>query len=86
MPLRLRYVPSVAPYLDEILAPLIRRHIDFKLRDSFRIVTPDPESRQDLEERFLSREALGGVLIGKSLLTLHSFAQTLLLEHPAPKP
>lgn len=86
MPLRLRYVPSVAPYLDEILAPLIRRHIDFKLRDSFRIVTPDAESRQDLEERFLSREALGGVLIGKSLLTLHSLAQALLLEHPAPKP
>lgn len=86
MPLRLRYVPSVAPYLDEILAPLIRRHIDFKLRDSFRIVTPDAESRQDLEERFLSREALGGVLIGKSLLTLHSLAQTLLLEHPAPRP
>lgn len=85
MPLRLRYVPSVAPYLDEILAPLIRRHIDFKLRDSFRIVTPDPESRQDLEERFLSREALGGVLIGKSLLTLHSLAQALLLEHPNPK-
>ncbi|MCC6273907.1 MAG: PD-(D/E)XK nuclease family protein [Deltaproteobacteria bacterium] len=86
MPLRLRYVFSVSPYLDEILAPLIRRHIDFKLRDSFRIVTPDAESRQDLEERFLSREALGGVLIGKSLLTLHSLAQTLLLEHPAPKP
>ncbi|MCC7345692.1 MAG: PD-(D/E)XK nuclease family protein [Deltaproteobacteria bacterium] len=86
MPLRLRYAPSVAPYLDEILAPLIRRHIDFKLRDSFRIVTPDAESRQDLEERFLSREALGGVLIGKSLLTLSSLAQTLLLEHPTPKP
>lgn len=86
MPLRLRYVPSVAPILDEILAPLIQRHIDFKLRDSFRIITPDAESRQDLEACFLEREALGGVLIGKSLLTLHSLAQGLLLEHPSPRP
>jgi len=84
MGLHLHYLPSIAPYLDEILSPLIRRHIDFKLRDSFRILTPDVEARQDLEQVFLQNAALGGVLIGKSLLTLHSFGQALLLEHPNP--
>ncbi|MFO1462219.1 MAG: PD-(D/E)XK nuclease family protein [bacterium] len=82
MPLHLRYLPSGAPNIPEILTPLIQEHIAFKLQDSFRIIVPDAESRQDLEEFFLEREALGGVLIGKSLLTLNAFAQALLLEHP----
>lgn len=86
MPLRLSYVLSTAPFLDDILAPLIQRHIDFNRRDSFRIVTPDAESRLDLERRFLAHEELGGILIGKSLLTPASLAQSLLLEHPSPRP
>jgi len=86
MALRLCYVASVVPLLPDILAPLIRRHIDFKLRDSFRIVVPNGEARQDLEALFLNAEELGGVLIGKSLLTLPAFAQEILLRHPKPSP
>ncbi|HCU24289.1 MAG TPA: hypothetical protein DF383_04650, partial [Deltaproteobacteria bacterium] len=86
MPLHLHYLPSVIPCLDSILEPLIRRHIGFKRRDSFRVFVPDAESRLDLEHRLVEQTELGQVLIGKSFLTLAGFAQLLLPWHPAPLP
>jgi len=81
MSLHLRHLSSPSPFLEEILRPVVQTHIDFKLRDSFRIVVPDAESRQDVEEFLLRQEPLGGVLIGKSVLTLSALAQSLLLEY-----
>lgn len=86
MPLQLRHLPSPALFLEEILEPVIRGHIDFKRRDSFRIFVPDAESRQDIEALFLRQERLSGILIGKSILTLSALAQSLLLEWPQALP
>lgn len=86
MGLRLYYVESISPYLDEILSSLVQKHLDFKLRDSFRILTPDAQCLRDLEEILLTDKDLEGVLIGKSLLSLEQFWQEILSTHPQIRP
>ncbi len=86
MALHLYYTPSVAPHLPSILKPLVQRHFQFKLKDSFRIFVPNSECRQDIETILLSEEKAGGILIGKSILTPPAFLQEILLHHPQPHP
>ncbi len=86
MPLRLVYSASLVPCRDEAVEAVLRQHVDFKLKDSFRIVVPDLESRLDLERRLLADPRLGEVLIGKSLLTWPALIQNLLRELPALRP
>ncbi len=86
MPLLLYQTPSVAPFLSEILRPVVEKHFRFKLKDSFLVLTPDWETRQDIERSFLLEPGAGEVLIGNSIQTLSSFWQWLLLYHPNAKP
>lgn len=86
MPLRLVYSASLVPCRDEAVEAVLRHHVDFKLRDSFRIVVPDLESRVDMERRLLADPRLGEVLIGKSLLTWPALIQNLLRELPTSRP
>lgn len=86
MSLHLYQVDAMVPRLPDLLAHIVERHFDFYLRDSFRILTPNEECRQDLEALLLQDPRLEGVLIGKSLATLRSFAQSLLWQHPSPLP
>jgi len=82
MSLHLHYVDSIAPHLSEIFDPLIKRHFDFKLRDSFLIIVPDLETRRDVEDFLLKDERLQGILIGKSVLTFQELIKKVLEEHP----
>jgi RecB family exonuclease len=86
MGLRLYYVDSVAPFLDEILETLLFPHLNFKLQDSFRILCPDIPSVQDIETVLLEKPITGQILIGRSILTLEQFFRDLLEIHPAPRP
>ncbi len=86
MPLLLYYLDSPGLFLKEILDPLIEKHIAFKLQDSFRIITPDQESRGDIEEFLLRDPRLGEVLIGKSILTFAQFWQFFLFSNPSANP
>lgn len=86
MALNIHYIDSVVPQLNEILKPLVQKHINFKLNDSFRIITPDLVSREDIENLLVTEPALQRVLIGKSILSLPDFFQRLLIGYPAPSP
>lgn len=86
MGLRLYYVESVAPFLDEILQTLVTPHLSFKLQDSFRILCPDPPTVEDVETALLQYPGTGQVLIGRSLVTLDQFFRDLTATHPSPRP
>lgn len=86
MPLYLHYIDSITPHLEEILAPLVAKHIDFKLKDSFRLLTPDLTAAQDIEAQLLQDPRLGQVLIGKSVLSFQNFWLDLLHSHPQQRP
>ena len=86
MGLRLYFVESVAPFLDEILKNLITPHFDFKLQDSFRILCPDAVAAQDLETAALEHPAAGNILIGRSITHLSQFFRDLMEAHPNPRP
>ena len=86
MPLHLYQTFSTAIHLRDILAPLVDRHIDFRLQDRFLILTPDDESRRDVESALLEFPRLSGILIGSSVQTLPGFFQRLHLHHPDPLP
>ena len=86
MGLQLHYVDSIGPHLNEILSTLIDKHIQFKLNDTFRIITPDTPCAQDIEALLLEDPKLEKVLIGKSILTWAQFWQGILWEHPRQRP
>lgn len=85
MGLHLHYIDSVAPYLSEIIENLVLKHFDFKLKDTFRIITPNNLTALEIEDRLLQEEAAEKILIGKSIQGFSSFWQSLLRELPQPR-
>ncbi|MBF0493020.1 MAG: PD-(D/E)XK nuclease family protein [Deltaproteobacteria bacterium] len=81
MTLHLFCSPNLRSDLPILLQSVVQKFIAHRLEDSFRIVCPHQAAVESVEMALLKFPDLGGVLTGKSILTLEGFYSELLQEN-----
>jgi len=61
---------NLRPLLKSIIESIVELHIGHRLVDNFLVLTPNETSAEDIRQLFLQNPQLGGVLTGKSILSL----------------